>query len=1787
MRRTHSSFLLAVLLCLSFCSLAQKHKTPVYLASGTIYPASNIQIDSIERFNSNAFRHGNTFVIIQFDVIPTEEIRKELATQGIELLSYIPDNAFTAVVRKKIVYGVLQKARARAIIEPAPQQKMQKDLSKGAIPAEAVKIKGTVNVTISFPKSLSTQEVIATLKAANFEIISQDKLSYHLLDIQLPVARLKELAALSVVEYVQPAFNEAAPLNEVSRGTSRANVLNTSLADGGKGLNGEGVVVGVGDNANVQDHIDFNGRLLSFSAANAESHGTHVTGIVGGAGIIDETTKGYASKATIINEDFTDIINYAPAYVQDYGMVITNNSYKIVGNGCGTHGFYDLNSGFMDQQSIDLPNLQHVFAAGNDGGWTCGFPTGFGTIAGALQTSKNSIAVGNTYNWGVIYPGSSKGPVIDGRLKPEIVANGTSVYSTYPYNSYGYYIGTSQSAPAVAGGLALLYQRHKQLHGAVPKAALMKALLCNGSTDLGNKGPDYTFGFGWMNLLRSVDMLEQGNFRSGFVSNGSSESHTITIPANTAQLKVMLYWHDPAGSPLSARALVNDLDLRVQDPVATDVLPQILNPSNVTAASVQGVDRLNNIEQVVIDNPAAGNYTINVSGWAIAQNPTQEYFIVYDVIPVSLQVTYPAGGESLVPGQAVRIQWDSYGDASSTFTLQYSVDGGANWLDINTSIAAGSRFYDWTLPATSTDNAMIRVIKNATGASDAGNSFTVIGRPVISLGGAECPGYISVQWSAIADATDYEVMVLKGDEMHPVATTTSTSYTLSGLSIDSTYWISVRARINGNAGLRSGALARQPNTGSCEGTVSDNDLKLEAILSPTSGRAATSSALAVNHPVVIQVRNLDDATTGSFVVKYSIDGGVNWISETVTTPLGAQNVYTHTFSTTANLSAIGAYQFIAAVENLDPDPVTNNNTLATSIKHLNNVVLDLSSVFLDKLETAAVGSYLKDTIGLTNLDRYDFINTTANGRLRTFVSSELIASGNRALTLDADRAIAVPNTNYLTGTYNLSNYDANTSEMRLGFLYNYHGQVANPANRVWIRGNDNSTTPWIEVYDLDANRAPDGIYKNVSSIELSDLLLANGQNFSSSFQVRWGQSGQNHTIDRNNASGYTIDDIRLLRVQNDMELVSINNLPPVSCGLSATTSISIAVKNTMNTTATDVPVRYRFNNGPWISDIIPTIPPNTTITHAFSNTANLSAFGPYTIDALVDLSTDSYRANDTVHNTFTNTALITAFPYLQNFEADNGNWYTGGANSSWEWGTPASVNINKAANGSKAWKTRLAGNYNDNETSFLYSPCYDISGMANPTLSFSVALDLEDCGGSFCDGVIVQYSTDGVNWQKLGASATGTNWYNKGGSQELWSIQNYTNWHVATTALPTGHNQLRLRFVLSSDGGVTREGIAIDDIHIYDRPVGIYNGGTMAAPTQQTINGGTGWVDFTEGGALVASIQPNGQIMGQTAIQAFIAGAVRNVNNQYYHNRNLTIKPANKDLLGPVKVRFYFTEAEMRSLIAATGCGTCTKPFSAYELGLSKFTHADLSKENGDVSDNNGGNWKFIPPGAVTIVPFDIGYYAEFEVTDFSEFWLNNGGLDGATPLPVKLISFTGQRVGNDAQLQWQVSDELNVLQYELEVARNTEDLQAGRFSKIGQVASRGNSTSIQQYRFTDTEPNKKGMYYYRLKMVDKNASFTYSSVRPVVFADPITWQVYPNPSAGLFHLTYQLNTAEQLTAQLFDNKGRLMQQYTKEGSGSWQKFTIDLSNKIYASGVYLLKVSIGEQQRSFKLYKQ
>ncbi|MBK5271316.1 MAG: peptidase S8/S53 subtilisin kexin sedolisin, partial [Bacteroidia bacterium] len=312
--------MIAAMLLISISLAAQIRKDPsdddsrftLLLKSGSFIPEKNILFDKLDQFNHKAFREkGKTFAVIQFEAIPTIEERNQLQRSGIELLDYIPNNAYTATITGSLDATVLSELKARAIVELTPEQKMQPDLAKGIFPKWSVKTVGTVDVWISFPKTFSYEMVSDELRNKNIDIISATYKNNRVIALRIATQRLGELASLPFIEYVEAAPHENQPLNNKSTVNARANVLRSFLP-GGRNLRGDGVVIGIGDNADPLRHIDFSQRFINRFAPDYQSHGVHVQGIAAGAGNLSEKFAGYASKSTIVVQAFSNILAYAP-----------------------------------------------------------------------------------------------------------------------------------------------------------------------------------------------------------------------------------------------------------------------------------------------------------------------------------------------------------------------------------------------------------------------------------------------------------------------------------------------------------------------------------------------------------------------------------------------------------------------------------------------------------------------------------------------------------------------------------------------------------------------------------------------------------------------------------------------------------------------------------------------------------------------------------------------------------------------------------------------------------------------------------------------------------------------------------------------------------------------------------------------------------------------------------------------------------------------------------------------------------------------------------------------------------------------------------------------------------------------------------------------------------------------------------------------------------------------------------------------------------------------------------
>jgi gliding motility-associated-like protein len=203
---------------------------------------------------------------------------------------------------------------------------------------------------------------------------------------------------------------------------------------------------------------------------------------------------------------------------------------------------------------------------------------------------------------------------------------------------------------------------------------------------------------------------------------------------------------------------------------------------------------------------------------------------------------------------------------------------------------------------------------------------------------------------------------------------------------------------------------------------------------------------------------------------------------------------------------------------------------------------------------------------------------------------------------------------------------------------------------------------------------------------------------------------------------------------------------------------------------------------------------------------------------------------------------ISTFPAIENFEIGQGNWSSGGTNSSWAFGMPNKQIISNAASGINCWTTGgLSGNgYNNAENSWLQSPCYNFSSLTNPQISMKLFWETE----KKYDGASFQYSLDGaITWQTLGSSAdntncTGINWFNTSPvtslGKEGWSgnIQATSPciggagggsgaWVTAKHSLSAlaGKPTVIFRFVFAAGTQCNAyDGFAVDDIVISETP---------------------------------------------------------------------------------------------------------------------------------------------------------------------------------------------------------------------------------------------------------------------------------------------------------------------------------------------------------------------------------
>ncbi len=371
----------------------------------------------------------------------------------------------------------------------------------------------------------------------------------------------------------------------------------------------------------------------------------------------------------------------------------------------------------------------------------------------------------------------------------------------------------------------------------------------------------------------------------------------------------------------------------------------------------------------------------------------------------------------------------------------------------------------------------------------------------------------------------------------------------------------------------------------------------------------------------------------------------------------------------------------------------------------------------------------------------------------------------------------------------------------------------------------------------DANEFFDIGFGTAGGSVTANITIPNGLPGGSHLMRVVCQFGNNPILSTESCGNFTwgeVEDYTLIvspPVADDAATVSID-APGDGCGLSATETVTATFLNAGTNTINDMTVSYRVNGGAWISEnlIGLGIANLATYQHNFATTADLSVPGTYTFDVATNIVGDGFPANDTIFGiTVESIPLLGSLPYFEDFESGAGGWLASGTGANWTHGVVNKTNIfgngGCVSGDSLVFATGLTGDYNNDALEYLTSPCLDFSSAtSDPTLTFDQLIRTESC----CDELFVEMSFDGgITWNTVGTNTSGYNWYNNG-FNNWWSGATSANpgeWtksgHVLTGS--AGQSSVRIRFVFSSDGSVTDEGAAIDNINI-DQSVSLSDG---------------------------------------------------------------------------------------------------------------------------------------------------------------------------------------------------------------------------------------------------------------------------------------------------------------------------------------------------------------------------
>jgi len=641
---------------------------------------SQLQETSLQRLHA----------FVQLRKRPDIRTKRTLGKKEIQLLFHVEPLLWVASISEHFSpEDEMVRSLVRWIGPILPEDKIAADIKQGRFYEGIIAKDGRVRLSVDFFKDVSREEARAILEAYTKGFKSRGRANGWYIVASKDIIR--KLADHDQVKWIEQGPFPFRPLNNFTRQTIHAEeVQDLDLGTGQPvyhGLSGTGIQVGIWDDGIDVNHEDFKlhdaaGNIIASRLLQANPivglHGTLVSGVVGGSGYRSEACvaapyifRGMAPEIEFyIRRPWQNTVPTSPQFaeaINTYGMDVSNHSYIQCTSGVYSVIARDMDAmvrGDADYGGTPIPPRPMVWAAGNNGKWpqySSSLVEGYFSVE---APAKNVISVGASMAGLASYTDhlkdlSSLGPTWDGRIKPELVAPGDHIRTPrFGYNCYSSgEDGTSMSAPAITGAIALILQQYAityelDIDQSPPLPSTLKAILIQTAKDLVHEsqdgldwynpdtggpvlyyeGPDYATGFGLINAQAAINLVKKKNLREGVISSPSEvQDYEAWVSPGAERFQFTLVWDDePDEDTYGVKTdprLVNDLELRLISEDGSTYLPWVLDPLTpaavigdpdpITAADItaahSGEDHLNNVEQITVKTPASGNWIVRVS----------------------------------------------------------------------------------------------------------------------------------------------------------------------------------------------------------------------------------------------------------------------------------------------------------------------------------------------------------------------------------------------------------------------------------------------------------------------------------------------------------------------------------------------------------------------------------------------------------------------------------------------------------------------------------------------------------------------------------------------------------------------------------------------------------------------------------------------------------------------------------------------------------------------------------------------------------------------------------------------------------------------------------------------------------------------------------------------------------------------------------------------------------------------------------------------------------------------